>query len=188
LTMRYIRGESSSHASKTQIEVFNELLRDRAKEYSLSGLEKFNVKDVKTLTKMTEALEGLKIGDELDVLGEAYEEILKDLFRGQLGQFFTPRTIVEFMVGLANPVVDAEEGCFDRIIDPFAGSCGFLIYYLKRLKGNVLRRVSRALLGIEKSPRIAFVGALNLFLHCGDPARVVVSDAFRYGTGVASDA
>jgi type I restriction enzyme M protein len=179
LTMRYIREESSRHPGKTERDIFDDLLKDRASEYHLTEL-KFNVKNVKTLIEMTRALEGLRIRDELDVLGEAYEGMLKDLFRGQLGQFFTPRTIVEFMVELTNPVADIEVGLFDRIIDPFAGSCGFLIYHLKRLKGNALKKASGVVLGIEKSPRIGFVGAINLFLHGGNPNNVIVNDSFRY--------
>lgn len=42
-------------------------------------------------------------------------------FRGELGQFFTPRTIVDFMVSLLDP----EEG--EVICDPCCGSGGFLI-------------------------------------------------------------
>lgn len=42
-------------------------------------------------------------------------------FRGELGQFFTPRTIVNYMVD----VLDIKEG--ETICDPCCGSGGFLI-------------------------------------------------------------
>lgn len=56
-----------------------------------------------------------------DVKGIAFENFLGKTFRGELGQFFTPRTIVDFMVALLDP----EEG--EVICDPCCGSGGFLI-------------------------------------------------------------
>ena len=56
-----------------------------------------------------------------DVKGIAFEKFLGKTFRGELGQFFTPRTIVDFIVS----VLDPEEG--EIICDPCCGSGGFLI-------------------------------------------------------------
>ncbi|XLS27927.1 N-6 DNA methylase [Flavobacteriaceae bacterium M23B6Z8] len=56
-----------------------------------------------------------------DVKGIAFEEFLGRTFRGELGQFFTPRTIVDYMVDVLDPV----EG--ELICDPCCGSGGFLI-------------------------------------------------------------
>ncbi len=56
-----------------------------------------------------------------DIKGIAFEKFLGKTFRGELGQFFTPRSIVDFMVALLDP----EEG--EIICDPCCGSGGFLI-------------------------------------------------------------
>lgn len=56
-----------------------------------------------------------------DVKGIAFEQFLGRTFRGELGQFFTPRTIVDFMV----EILDPQEG--EIICDPCCGSGGFLI-------------------------------------------------------------
>lgn len=56
-----------------------------------------------------------------DVKGIAFEKFLGTTFRGELGQFFTPRTIVDFMV----EILDPQEG--EVICDPCCGSGGFLI-------------------------------------------------------------
>lgn len=56
-----------------------------------------------------------------DVKGIAFEQFLGRTFRGELGQFFTPRTIVDFMV----EILDPQEG--ELICDPCCGSGGFLI-------------------------------------------------------------
>ena len=56
-----------------------------------------------------------------DVKGIAFEKFLGKTFRGELGQFFTPRTVVDFMVS----VLDPQEG--ELVCDPCCGSGGFLI-------------------------------------------------------------
>ena len=56
-----------------------------------------------------------------DVKGLAFEQFLGKTFRGELGQFFTPRTIVDFMVSILDP----QEG--EYVCDPCCGSGGFLI-------------------------------------------------------------
>ena len=70
-----------------------------------------------------------------DVKGIAFEKFLGTTFRGELGQFFTPRTIVEFMTD----VLDPQEG--ERICDPCSGSGGFLInafeYVREHIKENI---------------------------------------------------
>ena len=38
-----------------------------------------------------------------DVKGIAFEQFLGTTFRGELGQFFTPRTIVNFMTNILDP-------------------------------------------------------------------------------------
>lgn len=70
-----------------------------------------------------------------DVKGIAFENFLGKTFRGELGQFFTPRTIVDFMVSLLDP----EEG--EIICDPCCGSGGFLIkvfeYVREKIENNI---------------------------------------------------
>jgi type I restriction enzyme M protein len=56
-----------------------------------------------------------------DVKGIAFEQFLGRTFRGELGQFFTPRPVVNFMV----EALDPREG--ELVCDPAAGSGGFLI-------------------------------------------------------------
>lgn len=56
-----------------------------------------------------------------DVKGIAFEQFLGKTFRGELGQFFTPRTIVDFMVSILDP----QES--ELVCDPCCGSGGFLI-------------------------------------------------------------
>lgn len=66
-----------------------------------------------------------------DVKGIAFEKFLGRTFRGELGQFFTPRTIVEFMV----KVLDPQEG--EYICDPCCGSGGFLINAFEYVRAQI---------------------------------------------------
>jgi len=66
-----------------------------------------------------------------DVKGIAFEKFLGRTFRGELGQFFTPRVIVDFIVNLLEPKED------ELICDPCAGSGGFLIKAFETVKHNI---------------------------------------------------
>lgn len=64
----------------------------------------------------------------IDVKGRTFEIFLGRTFTGSLGQFFTPRTIVKFMVQFCMPYLQnfsKDNVC--KIIDPSCGSGGFLI-------------------------------------------------------------
>ena len=70
-----------------------------------------------------------------DVKGIAFEHFLGTTFRGELGQFFTPRTIVDFMVEVLEP----QEG--ETICDPTCGSGGFLIKSFEYVRDNIEKDV-----------------------------------------------
>ncbi|WP_300407475.1 N-6 DNA methylase [uncultured Psychrobacter sp.] len=66
-----------------------------------------------------------------DVKGIAFEQFLGRTFRGELGQFFTPRTVVDFMVD----VLDPQEG--EVMCDPCCGSGGFLIKAFEYVRSQI---------------------------------------------------
>lgn len=70
-----------------------------------------------------------------DVKGIAFEQFLGKTFRGELGQFFTPRTIVDFMVSILDP----QEG--ELVCDPCCGSGGFLIKAFELVRDKIERDV-----------------------------------------------
>ena len=70
-----------------------------------------------------------------DVKGIAFEQFLGTTFRGELGQFFTPRTIVDFMV----EILDPQEG--ETICDPTCGSGGFLIKSFEYVRDKIEKDV-----------------------------------------------
>lgn len=87
------------------------------------------------IVKQLERFDLSKTGD--DIKGLAFEKFLGTTFRGQLGQFFTPRPVVEFMVDLLNP----KEG--ERICDPASGSGGFLIRAFEHVRSQIVADIQR---------------------------------------------
>lgn len=73
-----------------------------------------------------------------DVKGIAFEKFLGKTFRGELGQFFTPRTIVDFMV----EVLDPQEG--EVLCDPCCGSGGFLIRAFEYVREKIENEIHTA--------------------------------------------
>ncbi len=101
------------------------------------GQERLNLK-LATGREIVKLLERYNLSDTSeDVKGIAFERFLGKTFRGEIGQFFTPRTIVEFMVRM----VDPQEG--DVICDPASGSGGFLIRFFDIVRQQILGDADR---------------------------------------------
>jgi len=82
--------------------------------------------------QILEKLETYNLSDtQDDVKGIAFEQFLGTTFRGELGQFFTPRTIVDFMT----EILDPQEG--EVICDPTCGSGGFLIKAFEYIREKI---------------------------------------------------
>ena len=69
--------------------------------------------------------------------GIAFEKFLGKTFRGELGQFFTPRTVVDFMVSILDP----QEG--ELVCDPCCGSGGFLIKTFEYVREKIEKEIEQ---------------------------------------------
>jgi type I restriction enzyme M protein len=99
--------------------------------------EQLNLK-LATGREIVRLLERYNLSDTSeDVKGIAFERFLGRTFRGEIGQFFTPRTIVEFMVRMVEP----KEG--DIVCDPASGSGGFLIRFFDMVRQQILADADR---------------------------------------------
>jgi type I restriction enzyme M protein len=116
----------------------------------------------------------------VDVKGTIYEELLarsaQESSRGA-GQYFTPRPVIQAMCEVRRPTPD------DRICDPAAGTGGFLCnayqYVLDRFGKDLDADQKRALQeelveGMELSPKVGRMCAMNLYLHGIGGERIVV--------------
>lgn len=94
----------------------------------------FRIKKSETFKEIVDVLAKVNFGQEVDadIKGRAYEHFLAAILKGsKLGQFFTPRPIVNMMVRLINPKPD------DLILDPACGSGGFLIKAMQAVKWHI---------------------------------------------------
>ncbi len=99
--------------------------------------EHINLKPA-TGTEIVRLLEKYNLSDTSeDIKGVAFERFLGRTFRGEIGQFFTPRSIVEFMVHMVNP----KEG--EIVCDPASGSGGFLIRVFEIVREQILADADR---------------------------------------------
>lgn len=101
------------------------------------------------IVKQLERFDLSKTGD--DIKGLAFEKFLGTTFRGELGQFFTPRPVVEFMVDLLNPQEQ------QLICDPASGSGGFLIRAFEHVRAKIVADIQR-----QKDEERARIEALGL--------------------------
>jgi type I restriction enzyme S subunit len=92
----------------------------------------FDIKHKSTYGKIIKDLNTLP-ETEQDILGDAYEEIIKSIMTGKvLGQFFTQPLVKKIMVKLISPQI-YPDGKIDTCCDPTMGTGGFLIEYMKEI-------------------------------------------------------
>lgn len=91
---------------------------------------------------------------DFDIKGLAYEEVVRKTFdKNENQQFFTPPSIVEFMIEVMRPHLRG------NICDPAAGTGGFLVEILKSGISH------SSLTALEIDERLAWVTGINLFTH-----------------------
>jgi type I restriction enzyme M protein len=123
---------------------------------------------------------------DLDTKGIAFERFMQDFFRGKMGQFFTPRPIVDFAVQMMNPNFD------HKVIDPACGSGGFLLHTLDYLRNTAEANydpaeayrlwhefANRKLYGIEINDQIARVCKMNMIIHDDGHTNVICTDSLE---------
>lgn len=152
-----------------------------------------------TIRRVVELLQHhdlIRIDEDLN--GRLFQTFLSATMRGkQLGQFFTPRTIVDFMCELADLKVTREPPYAPLVLDACCGTGGFLIEAMARmtaqLKAGPLatllsdrerKKIDKAikderLFGIDagKDPPVARIARINMYLHGDGGSRIFAADA-----------
>ena len=119
----------------------------------------------KVLNRLLRNFNDIPTDIESDIFGEIYEYFLGNfaLAEGQGGgEFFTPRTVVQYMVEVLRPT----EG---KILDPACGSGGMFVqtaHYIKKQKQNGNGKdINLRAYGVEKTGETANLAKMNLFLN-----------------------
>ena len=129
---KFIKDELSYNG---ELDYFQHLFNEVKETYSTDGLfdseDKIRIRRESFLL-ILEELSSVELYDTSDdIKGIAFELFLGKTFRGELGQFFTPRTIVNYMV----EVLNVKEG--DKVCDPCCGSGGFLIKAFEHVQNQI---------------------------------------------------
>ncbi|MEI3652728.1 MAG: N-6 DNA methylase [Dolichospermum lemmermannii FEM_B0920] len=85
------------------------------------------------LSVCVSSLENVKLfNSNLDVVDEAFEYLINKSSKGEKGQFFTPRYVIDMCVKMLNPQED------EYMIDTAAGSSGFPVHTIFHVWGQIL--------------------------------------------------
>ena len=137
-------------------------------------------------------LESVNLSEtDLDSKGRAFETFMGSFFRGNFGQYFTPRQIVEFVVDVLPIKNDS------KVLDTSCGSGGFLLYALNKVRNQAAelypnykkdaRQYARwfpywhdfaekNLYGIEINEQISRAAKMNMIIHDDGHTNVITSD------------
>lgn len=158
-------------------------------------------------------LESVNLGEtDLDSKGRAFETFMGSFFRGNFGQYFTPREIVKFIIDVLPIEHDS------KVLDTSCGSGGFLLYALNKVRNKATELypqyktdtrqykhwfsywhdfAEKNLYGIEISEQISRAAKMNMIIHDDGHTNVITSDGlisdesiiaktnnhgFKYGT------
>jgi type I restriction enzyme M protein len=148
------------------------------------------------LAQCVEHLEGISLDrTELDTKGVAFEEFMGGFFKGDFGQYFTPRELIAFAVEMLDPERT------HLVLDPACGSGGFLLYALDHIRRDADRRFPRHradplqrlnhftfwhdfaeknLFGIEINDELVRVAKINMIIHDDGHTNIVGHDALDF--------
>jgi len=158
---------------------------------------------IKEVVKLLQHIDFYNIDEDLN--GRMFETFLSATVRGKdLGQFFTPRSIVKFIVKLVDLKVNKNE--IDTVFDGCSGSGGFLIDVIadmvkkidniqnltniekEKMKGGVY---FRHIYGAEKSLKNSRVTRMNLWFHGDGSSNVYCLDTldknFKYDKSLSDE-
>ncbi len=121
--------------------VINELFKKAIKKWPGTFYEQENINlSQEHLSIVVGELERARLfGSDLSIIDEAFEYLIPEVAKGKKGQYFTPRHVIAMAVKMLNPKRD------EYVIDPAAGSGGFLINAMYWVKDKYLNSSDEAM-------------------------------------------
>lgn len=186
--------------------LFRNLLSDLEREISEKHKkrifdlgEKINLSP-ETVIKIVKALEHIDVyAMEEDVNGRLFESFLDATARGRdIGQFFTPREIVDLMVELADIQISKEY--VPKVLDACCGSGGFLISSMAKMmeelnnltgitnceKSDISKKIKEeSIFGIDagSEPAMYRIARMNMYLHGDGGSKIYCADSLDKNLG-----
>ena len=145
----------------------------------------FMIPTPQMLTKIVDGIDNIQMKDR-DTKGDLYEYLLsKVATAGTNGQFRTPRHIIDMIVELMKPTPE------DIIVDPAAGSAGFLVSsgeYLRKnhndlflVQGLKQHFNNDMFHGFDMDRTMLRIGAMNMMLHGVENPNIQYQDSLSEG-------
>jgi type I restriction enzyme M protein len=171
------------------------LYRAEAQRDASIFADKINV-DPLVLAQVVEHIEAINLNKtDLDTKGVAFEEFMGGFFKGDFGQYFTPRELIAFAVQMLCPTNR------DLVLDPACGSGGFLLYALDYVREQAYKEfpsdednierfrhwhdfAEKNLYGIEINDELTRVAKMNMIIHDDGHTNIVESDALDFLTNL----
>lgn len=121
---------------------------------------------------------------DVDVLGAAFEVMINPSMKGDKGQYFTPRHVVDLCVEILNPKEN------ESVLDPACGSGGFLVGAMDHVFKTIARErddqneilenqkdyASESVYGIDYDPLIAKVAKAYMLIWGDGRSNICIAD------------
>lgn len=137
----------------------------------------FKVKSPIYFSQILNALSKIDLDNlalDFDIVGLVYELHLKTKSTGSgmrdLGQFFTNRQVIKYMVKLCDPKMN-KNGEIEKILDPSMGTGGFLTMSIKHLNDKYQNKIDwdknkNRIYGFDIDENVRNFALLNTLLEC----------------------
>lgn len=184
---------------KNLVDDLEEKVRQGTKKRIFNQNERINL-NPETIKKVVKELEHIDFyAMEEDVHGRLFESFLDATIRGNdIGQFFTPRDIVNLMVEMADLNVDIKQN--DSVLDACCGSGGFLITSMRDMlkkadklvgisnteRKDIEKRIKEeSIYGIDagSDPAMYRIARMNMYLHGDGGSHIYHADSLNKDFG-----
>jgi len=177
----YIMSDEQGAEAKIRIEnIFKNVQKNY--RYIFKGNESIELNDSVLKYVISELQKFSLVNTNIDVKGEAYEEIVGPNLRGDRGEFFTTRNVCKLTIDMIFSLIPEKKltnpGSI-KILDPAVGTGGFLIAGIQSIKQifenrgmkndtikDLVKDVSNSnFFGIDFNPFLVKVAQMNMVMH-----------------------
>ncbi|WP_295722173.1 class I SAM-dependent DNA methyltransferase [uncultured Methanobrevibacter sp.] len=189
----YILPDESDENFKNRIDDLFMHVKKRY-DFIFNDNEEINL-NIHTIKYIVSELYNFNLLDtNIDIKGEAYEEIVGSNLRGDKGEFFTPRNVTSMVTEMVLSLFTEDKITSPggiKILDPALGTGGFLISTIHTIKKmledekfddiqirDMLKEISsNNLYGLDFNPFLVKVAQMNMVMHGDGSSNVVKANS-----------
>lgn len=170
ITNEEFADETARNAACSRVRQLFNTVRDRYKDV-FAPTEEITASNNQLALVISQLQQYSFLESPHDVIGTAYEVYVASHLKGERGQYFTNRLVVNMMVKMASPTSR------DIILDPACGSGGFILTAMNYLfdiidksersatsKEILKRNIVHQLFGVDISPKLVKIAKTNMLL------------------------